>query len=760
MALPEKKRGTKPSHPVSLGRPRARMDAGAYDRGPLTAAEALEVERYEAAIRAKGGRWRVSGLRGALPRLVEPVLDAVDTLHFVPERLVKPEEFWRREARAHVLSAMVRGMHGTGIAYWSWKEEEWRRLAVDVRYRMLVLAVAYRLCGVHAYKAFPLPLSHCHLFQLLFGPEAWAEAEGRIGRLLSEWRYSVGDGSGQSRSHFTQTLAMALLDVQSPRVEDITLAALSELREREAWHSYIVPISRALRHMGVVPEHFKGGSGAKPSDDVWAGMAPEWAALVRRWDELAVCSDQHRKGLVNRCRQAGRWLHEHFPEAKRPEDWTPEIAAAYCAAVDRWTVGDYGTQNPYLGPHRVGKPLKPNTKAKLIANLRSFFRDLRRKKVVGPLQIDLNQDLETPKSIRRLLGPDPRDIRQAVWMKLVWASLNLTDEDCGTIPYPPTMIRALAVVWTHAGLRPDEIRRLRVGCVRDLVPGLDEDLREELGSDVADLVCLLDVPVNKTGGPFTKPVGKIVGQAVRAWEAERGEQPLLLDEKAAENVHFLFMARGMRLSDAFLNRHLIPLLCRKAGVPLEDVPGKPITAHRGRASAATWYYNTREGMTLEELQRWLGHDSIQTTRSYVRPSPIRAAQKFAKAHANGYMVEVLLDTEAVESGAAGRGKPWQYFPLGNGDFCSNPFYAQCPHRMACPKCSFHVPAASQAAAALKSKEGLQRMLTEMPLDDEERAAVEGGVEAMDGLVAKLRAVPTPDGRTPEDLRTSRGGKDE
>ncbi len=128
MALPETKRGTKPSHPVSLGRPRARMDAGAYDRGPLTAAEALEVERYEAAIRAKGGRWRVSGLRGALPRLVEPVLDAVDTLHFVPERLVKPEELWRREARAHVLSAMVRGMHGTGIAYWSWKEEEWRLL--------------------------------------------------------------------------------------------------------------------------------------------------------------------------------------------------------------------------------------------------------------------------------------------------------------------------------------------------------------------------------------------------------------------------------------------------------------------------------------------------------------------------------------------------------------------------------------------------------------------------------------------------------
>ena len=35
-----------------------------------------------------------------------------------------------------------------------------------------------------------------------------------------------------------------------------------------------------------------------------------------------------------------------------------------------------------------------------------------------------------------------------------------------------------------------------------------------------------------------------------------------------------------------------------------------------------------------------------------------------------------------------------------------------------------------------AKKGLQRMLVEMPLDEDERAAVEGGVEAMDALIAK------------------------
>jgi len=44
-------------------------------------------------------------------------------------------------------------------------------------------------------------------------------------------------------------------------------------------------------------------------------------------------------------------------------------------------------------------------------------------------------------------------------------------------------------------------------------------------------VCDLHVPVNKTSFAFTKPVDEIVGDAVRSWEAERPEQPPLLDEK-------------------------------------------------------------------------------------------------------------------------------------------------------------------------------------------------------------------------------------
>ena len=71
----------------------------------------------------------------------------------------------------------------------------------------------------------------------------------------------------------------------------------------------------------------------------------------------------------------------------------------------------------------------------------------------------------------RRIGPQPRVLSDDVWAKLLWAGLNL---DEGDLPaawitrgfYPITMVRAMAIVWLFAGLRQDEIRRLRVGCIR------------------------------------------------------------------------------------------------------------------------------------------------------------------------------------------------------------------------------------------------------------------------------------------------------
>src|SRR5262249_52959161 len=207
-----------------------------------------------------------------------------------------------------------------------------------------------------------------------------------------------------------------------------------------------------------------------------------------------------------------------------------------------------------------------------------------------------------------------------IWAKLLWAGLNLTADDLPTrrpyseAPcYPLEMVRALVIVWLFAGLRSDEISRLRVGCIRWRRDELISVNRQQ--ESPKDALCLLDVPVNKTQTAFTKPVDRVVGEAVLAWERVRPAQLAALDHKTGELVHFLFFYRGRRVGNTYLNQSVIPMLCRKAGVPSADACGD-ITSHRARSTIASQLFNAKEPLTLFELQAWLGHSSPQSTQHY------------------------------------------------------------------------------------------------------------------------------------------------
>jgi len=140
-------------------------------------------------------------------------------------------------------------------------------------------------------------------------------------------------------------------------------------------------------------------------------------------------------------------------------------------------------------------------------------------------------------------------------------------------------------------------------------------------------VCLLDIPVHKTGHAFTKPVDALVGEAILAWEKIRPEQPQMIDGKTGEATHFLFCYRAHRLRKEYLNLCLIPTLCQKAGVPRTDACGS-ISSHRARSTIASQLFNAREPMTLFELQAWLGHQSPATTQHYVSTSPTKLTQAY------------------------------------------------------------------------------------------------------------------------------------
>ena len=113
-------------------------------------------------------------------------------------------------------------------------------------------------------------------------------------------------------------------------------------------------------------------------------------------------------------------------------------------------------------------------------------------------------------------------------------------------------------------------------------------------------------------------------------------------------------------------------------------------------------------------------------------------------------IEVLVDQDMVRSGRAAT-EPWKFYDLGHG-YCTYDFFDQCPHRMACAKCSFYVPKGSTMAALLEGKNNLLRMRQEIPLSDAELAALDDGVSALESLLSRLADVPTPAGPTPLQLR--------
>ncbi|MFF2426844.1 hypothetical protein [Streptomyces mirabilis] len=110
-------------------------------------------------------------------------------------------------------------------------------------------------------------------------------------------------------------------------------------------------------------------------------------------------------------------------------------------------------------------------------------------------------------------------------------------------------------------------------------------------------------------------------------------------------------------------------------------------------------------------------------------------------------IQVLIDRESILTGAAASGaQPWKYYDLGEG-YCSYDFFAKCPHRLACARCPFYVPKTSSRGQLLAVKDGIDEMLEQLNLTDDEREALEGDREAVTALAERLADTPTSAGHS-------------
>lgn len=601
------------------------VDLSAYDVG-----EELSVPEAEALDEAVGGldardRYRVREALKGLERLLAP-LDAVfEAMDANPN------------VRGLARNLLLREMHRRGSAYWAWDRDEWLgtlrgdepgRAPGKPWVRRQMMAVAYLLCGFDDLLAVGqfLPVGFA---AEVFGPDLLDAASGRVREELAAW----GCGSSLVGEELDKVIARVLLASRSPYLEDLTTEKLQDALERHVApyrRNVLVTVSRALAHQGLIAAPVSKQKRATTRHEGRADGCPEeWASWCRRWRDTCTLAEVTRRARYGHLVQAGRWLARNHPDVTSPEQWTRSLAAEYVAAAQRLTIGEWSDGSGKCRRGKVGQPLAAQSKAHRLTVMSTFFRDLQEWGWV-PRRFDPRRAFAVPRNLKAQIVTDPRPIADDVWAKLLWAGLNLTPQDLPTPQwapgsneksaprYPLEMVRAVTVVWLFAGLRNDEIRRLKVGCVRwqrgeAAVHGADETLAKEA-------ICWLDVPVNKTGGAFTKPVDRAVGEAIEAWEKVRPRQPSAVDPKTAETVHYLFHRWGRRLGEGYINKCLIPLLCRKAGIPESDTRGS-ITSHRARSTIATQLFNAKEPMGLFELQEWLGHGSPASTQHYAKITP-------------------------------------------------------------------------------------------------------------------------------------------
>lgn len=636
---------------------------------------------------------------------------------------------------ALVIAGLLREMHLSGMPCWRWSQDRWQTLCREVKEgRPLIAAFAWHLAGFHHPLSLPDIRKPALYASAIFGQAFYHQELQRLTNTLT----SLGYAPASQKNHVSGILATLMIMNRDPRLETFTPELLWRVQTGtdKGISRYVGRVSHALAALGIFRAPIRMRNYTKWYEKPVDGIDPAWVHWCRRWRETSVLRPRTREGLYSFILRCGLWLAGAHPKVREPADWTMETCASFIAAVGRMNVDDLqlGTERGTRKSVRSGEPMMPHSRAHFIYSLRRFMIDYE-SWGWGRLRFSPARHLSTPDTPLFRRGVNPRVIDDPVWLKLIWASLNLRQEDLLTeIHYPLAMLQAMAVFWTHAGLRKNELLRLTTGCI---TPQADEIVKDDGSVIPAGTLCYLHIPAGKTSKAYVKPVAAVVKKYVDIWLAERPtEQAMLSDERTGEKVRLLFQYRGKPAGSSIMNRTLIPMLCARAGVPIEDSGGTK-TSHRGRASAVTALASVPQGMSLYELMQWTGHSTPQSTMHYLRIRPTQLAASFVKADRVAHMISVLIDHDPEAASLTG---PTMYYDLGDS-YCTNPFWSSCQHRMACIGCDFNLLKQSARGLVVESKASVRRYLEEVPLTPDEKAIVEQDAEKIEQALKKSPLKP-------------------
>jgi len=736
-----------------------------YDRSPLAPAE-----RAALAVLVDGH----APLNSAPRRAAEATLARL----FAPLHDVCARRHAQESRRALATRVVCRQMHRRGRAFWQWSAGEWRAV-IGATYeacervhaiggarnglRPYLLDVAYLLCGFDDFGPLWTATAFYPMARAVFGAAPVDAQIARIDAVLAHEGYATGHGSLKQRH---QAISVLLLLNRSPWLDHLAWDVV------ERAEALAFPRAARIMHGKVAAALVTLGLLAPRSDPAQEDLFPpgprdgvpdRWYAWYLAWRATGsrglARSVAHNDGSY--ILYTGRWLARRHPGIVSPEQWTEETALALRAAVLDET-NDLFVSAPGAEDLRrrglLGRRLSHEAISQFLAALRRFFRDLQTKAhTVGdaparrlPRAFDPREALATPAHVEKALaGSEPRDSAPAVWQRLAIQAARLTPDDLPH-PYaywPFAAVQAMALLWVSTARRPNELRRLRVECVRaqwepdmrdedgDLLPPGADIVGDERGAKVS----YLHIPSSKYGGPGWIWIPQYTAAAIARWQAERGtDRTPLYDQKDREFADLLFTRRGQRMGATFLNRSLIPLLCARAGVDPFDAEGAD-TAHRGRSARIALLHAC--GLELEDLAAYAIHKDTRTIKKYARRNPIHLHRKVARADTLSTVSEGRYDPDADARGTPSVHWFLGYDADGAPQFCGLPAHHTCPHRMDCPHCGLFIGGAR--ARLIHDDPSLLPVTAEVSMTQAQRLLSQGQVAAAEQALEELRAIPTP-----------------
>jgi integrase len=740
-----------------------------YERGPLTCEEYSALTHLVSQKRLYQNATTLSA-KETLRRLERPLEDVYSLRH-----KGKTLEY------IYQIKAVIRyEMHQRRKTFWDWSAEEWLEiicptvLQFQAKYmgakrirrsaRPSIIDVAYLLGDVTDLWTVGMSQHATEAACSYFGKTYMAQQMHLLLDALA------GLGYGQStpvREKMQRCLSILFLMNHHPSLKDISEELLVQVGSKsKEMRQQCQKIRIGLEQLGYLLPEERESSRTETAID-HNGMSQEWFAWCQAWYERDVhLAPRIRKDYMFRLLAIGRWLQQNVPQVQIPEQWTEDLALAFRSDLCSWKNGQYSSER---GRHlleikgQLGHPLGAEATLRFLTILKRFLIDLVRlpHSVHGEAARRITLDfypkdvLTYPNHLKRAADMvNPRDIDLKVWAKLTIAAATLSESDLsrsGT-RYPLSFFRALSLLWVTSARRPNEIMRLRLDCAReDWEPTmLDEEnepvehLPQEINESEADLkqlkICYLHIPSSKYSGPFWIWIPDYVVDAINVWKQERPpNQRKHFDRKDHAEVDYLFCNQNVPLGRGFINRVLIPTLCAKAGVDIEDAKGK-ITGHRGRSTRLTLLRS--QGVSLDDLAEYAGHTNTKTIRRYARQHPLQLHRIIKAADDLSRVIEGIVDVQAAAQGLPALRWFIGYDADGDPMYCGNQVYHTCPHRLDCVKCGMFI--GGEKAKLLHEGENTLPVTSNVPMTPVEKCEVEGDQEGAEVCRAALQQEATPE----------------